>query len=157
MPSATLLPTTLVGSYPQPAWLVDKAVLMGGSPPRVRMREVWWFSGPALAEAQDDAVRLALADQARAGIDIVTDGEARRESYFNHFATALSGIDLDRPATTLNRLGKEVLVPRVVGPIKRLHPVETEALKFLKANTKRPVKIKVPGPLTLTQLAKDEH
>ena len=153
----TLLPTTLVGSYPQPGWLVDKKVLMGGSPPRVRMREVWRFSGAALEEAQDDAVRLALADQERAGIDIVTDGEARRESYFNHFATALSGIDLDRPATTKNRLGKDVLVPRVVGPIKRLRPVELEALRFLKSQTKKSTTITVPGPFTLTQLAKDEH
>jgi 5-methyltetrahydropteroyltriglutamate--homocysteine methyltransferase len=130
---------------------------MGSSPPRVRMREVWRVSGEALAEAQDDAVRLALADQERAGIDIVTDGEARRESYFNHFATALSGIDLDRPAMTRNRLGKEVPVPRVVGPIKRLRPVELEALRFLKAQTGKSVKITVPGPFTLTQLAKDEH
>ena len=152
-----LLPTTLVGSYPQPGWLVDKAVLMGGSPPRVRMREVWRFAGEALAEAQDDAVRLALADQERAGIDIVTDGEVRRESYFNHFANALSGIDLDRPATTKNRLGKEVLVPRVTGPIRRLRPVELDALRFLKRSTAKPVKITVPGPFTLTQLAKDEH
>jgi 5-methyltetrahydropteroyltriglutamate--homocysteine methyltransferase len=152
-----LLPTTLVGSYPQPGWLVDKSVLMGNSPPRVRMREVWRVSGDALAEAQDDAVRLALADQERAGIDIVTDGEARRESYFNHFANALSGIDLDRPATTKNRLGKEVLVPRVTGPIRRLRPVEVDALRFLKKSTAKPVKITVPGPFTLTQLAKDEH
>jgi 5-methyltetrahydropteroyltriglutamate--homocysteine methyltransferase len=153
----TLLPTTLVGSYPQPGWLVDKAVLMGNSPPRVRMREVWRMSGSELAEAQDDAVRLALADQERAGIDIVTDGEVRRESYFNHFATALSGIDLDNPAMTLNRIGKQVPVPRVVGPIRRLHPVEVDALRFLKSQTARPVKITVPGPFTLTQLAKDEH
>ncbi len=152
-----LLPTTLVGSYPQPGWLVDKAVLMGSAPPRVRMREVWRVQGEALAEAQDDAVRLALADQERAGIDIVSDGEARRESYFNHFATALSGIDLDRPATTTSRSGKSVPVPRVVGPIRRLRPVEVDALRFLKSQTRRPVKVTVPGPFTLTQLAKDEH
>ena len=152
-----VLPTTLVGSYPQPGWLVDKAVLTGSSPPRVRMREVWRLSGEALAEAQDDAVRLALADQERAGIDIVTDGEARRESYFNHFATALSGIDLDHPGTATNRLGKTVQVPRVVGPVRRLRPVELEALRFLKAHTSRPAKVTLPGPFTLSQLAKDEH
>ncbi|MBV8031561.1 MAG: 5-methyltetrahydropteroyltriglutamate--homocysteine methyltransferase [Betaproteobacteria bacterium] len=152
-----LLPTTLVGSYPQPGWLVDKEKLLGSSPPRVRMREVWRFAGEVLHEAQDDAVRLALADQERAGIDIVTDGEMRRESYFNHFANALSGIDLDRPATTLNRVGKKTCVPRVVGPIRRERAVEVEALRFLKANAKGPVKITVPGPFTLTQLAVDEH
>jgi 5-methyltetrahydropteroyltriglutamate--homocysteine methyltransferase len=153
----TLLPTTLVGSYPQPGWLVDKAVLTGNLPPRVRMRDVWRFSGDALAEAQDDAVRLAVADQERAGIDILTDGEARRESYFNHFATALSGVDLDNPAMTTSRLGRQVPVPRVTGPIKRLRAVEVDALRFLKSSTQRPVKVTVPGPFTLTQLAKDEH
>ncbi|MGE5640524.1 MAG: 5-methyltetrahydropteroyltriglutamate--homocysteine methyltransferase [Clostridia bacterium] len=152
-----LLPTTLVGSYPQPDWLVDKAKLLGNSPPRVRMKEVWRVSPELLREAQDDAVRLALADQERAGIDIVTDGEARRESYFNHFATALSGIDLDRPAMVSNRNGKLVPVPRVVGEIQRLQPVEVDALQFLKKQTEKPVKITVPGPFTLTQLAKDEH
>ena len=152
-----LLPTTLVGSYPQPGWLVDKDMLMGSAPPRVRMKQVWRFADAALAEAQDDAVRLALADQERAGIDIVTDGEVRRESYFNHFATALSGIDLDNPARTISRMGREVSVPRVVGPIRRLHAVEVDALRYLRSQTRRPVKITVPGPFTLTKLAKDEH
>ena len=118
-----LLPTTLVGSDPQPDWLVDKKVLLGRGPPRVRMREVWRVAEAELQAAQDDAVRLAVDDMERAGIDIPTDGEMRRESYFNQFATALDGLDVDAPGEVLSRLGNKTLVPRVVGPIRRTRPV----------------------------------
>ncbi|MCW5749263.1 MAG: 5-methyltetrahydropteroyltriglutamate--homocysteine methyltransferase [Alphaproteobacteria bacterium] len=152
-----LLPTTLVGSYPQPDWLVDKKVLLGAGPPRVRMREVWRVAEPYLAEAQDDAARLAIRDMERAGLDILTDGEVRRESYFNHFATSLEGIDLDHPGEVKSRLGTMTLVPRVVGPIRRARPVELEAARFLRANTDRATKITVPGPFTMTMLALNQH
>jgi 5-methyltetrahydropteroyltriglutamate--homocysteine methyltransferase len=152
-----LLPTTLVGSYPQPDWLVDKKVLLEHGPPRVRMREVWRVAEPQLAGAQDDAVLLAIRDMERAGLDIVTDGEVRRESYFNHFANALDGIDLDRPGEMPSRIGTMIPVPRVVGPIRRTRPVELEAARFLRANTTRATKITVPGPFTMTMLAQNQH
>ena len=152
-----LLPTALVGSYPQPGWLVDRDVLLGSKPPRVRMEQVWRFDGALRRESQDDAVRLALRDFEAAGIDIVTDGEVRRESYFNHFANALDGIDIDNPGYVQSRAGSPSPVPRVVGPVRRTRPVEVEAARFLRANTDRRVKITVPGPFTMTQLAVDEH
>ncbi|MFC3228606.1 5-methyltetrahydropteroyltriglutamate--homocysteine methyltransferase [Marinibaculum pumilum] len=152
-----LLPTALVGSYPQPGWLVDREVLLGSKPPRVRMEQVWRFDGALRTESQDDAVRLALRDFEAAGIDIVTDGEIRRESYFNHFANALDGIDIDNPGYVQSRAGTPSPVPRVVGPVRRTRPVEVEAARFLRANTGRRVKITVPGPFTMTQLAVDEH
>jgi 5-methyltetrahydropteroyltriglutamate--homocysteine methyltransferase len=152
-----LLPTTLVGSYPQPDWLVDRPRLISSAPPRVRMREVWRFEGELLETAHNDAVRLVVADQERAGIDIVTDGEVRRESYFNRMATLLEGIDIDTPGMVKSRTGKPVAVPRVVGPIRRRSPIETGATKFLRAQTQRLIKVTVPGPFTLTQLALDEH
>jgi 5-methyltetrahydropteroyltriglutamate--homocysteine methyltransferase len=152
-----LLPTTLVGSYPQPGWLVDKAMLLGHGPPRVRMEKVWQVPAPQRQEAQDDAVLLALRDMERAGLDIVTDGEIRRESYFNHFANALDGIDLDNPGTVPGRTGLPTQVPRVVGPIRRRGPVELEAARFLRASTQHATKITVPGPFTMTMLAMDEH
>ncbi len=151
-----LLPTTLVGSYPQPDWLVDKTVLLGRGPPRVRMREVWRVAEAELQGAQDDAVRLAVDDMERAGIDIPTDGEMRRESYFNQFATALDGLDVDAPGEVLSRLGNKTLVPRVVGPIRRTRPVLVRDVEFLRARTDRPIKVTVPGPFTMTKLAKDE-
>jgi 5-methyltetrahydropteroyltriglutamate--homocysteine methyltransferase len=152
-----LLPTTVVGSYPQPDWLIDREVLLSHGPPRVRMREVWRVDERFLEAAQDDATRLAIDDMERAGLDIVTDGEIRRESYFNRFATALSGIDIDRPGIVVNRNGKQVPVPRVVGKVRRLHPVEQRDVEFLRRHTRRPIKITLPGPFTMTQLAKDEH
>jgi 5-methyltetrahydropteroyltriglutamate--homocysteine methyltransferase len=153
----TLIPTTLVGSYPQPAWLVDKEVLLGNGPPRVRMREVWRPAEERLEEAQDDATLVALHDQERAGIDIVGDGEVRRESYFNHFANALGGIDLDEPGVVPGRSGKPTLVPRVVGPIKRTKPVQVRDVAFLRAHTDKPIKVTIPGAFTMGKMAKDEY
>jgi 5-methyltetrahydropteroyltriglutamate--homocysteine methyltransferase len=148
-----LLPTMLVGSFPQPEWLIDRAKLAGRFPPRVRARELWRIPEPFLAEAQDDATIVAIRAQEEAGIDIITDGEIRRESYSNRFATALEGVDLDNPGTALDRSGHPNPVPRVVGKIRRLRPVEVDDLRFLKAHTKRPVKITVPGPFTMAQQA----
>ncbi len=153
----TLIPTTLVGSYPQPGWLVNKAVLLGSGPPRVRMKEVWRPEESLLEEAQDDAALAALHDQERAGIDIVCDGEVRRESYFNHFANALGGIDIDHPGTVPGRTGNPTLVPRIVGPIEWTRPVQVRDVEFMKAQTDRPVKITIPGAFTMAKMALDEH
>lgn len=151
-----LIPTTLVGSYPQPAWLVDKNILLGSGPPRVRMHEVWRPGAGMLQEAQDDAALLALNDQVRAGIDIVGDGEVRRESYFNHFANALDGIDIDDPGVVPGRTGKPTLVPRVVGPIRHSAPVQAREVAFLRKQTDKPIKITLPGAFTMAKMAKDE-
>src|SRR6476469_2333927 len=145
-----LFPTSLVGSYPQPDWLIDRARLAGRFPPRVRARELWRVDPAYLAEAQDDATLLAIRDQERAGLDILTDGEERRESYSNRFATALDGVDIDNPGTALDRSGHPNPVPRITGPIKRRHAVEVDDVKFLKAHTDRQVKITVPGPFTMS-------
>src|SRR5688500_12626930 len=150
------IPTSLVGSYAQPNWLIDRERLRGRFPPRVRARELWRVDPRYLEEAQDDATRLAIADQERAGLDIVTDGEMRRESYSNRFATALDGVDVDNPGTALDRSGHPNPVPRVVGPIARRHPVQVRDLQFLKAHTSRPAKITVPGPFTMSQQAQDD-
>lgn len=152
-----LIPTTLVGSYPQPDWLVDKTVLMGDGPPRVRMKQVWRVPEEQLAEAQDDATLTAIHDQERAGVDILSDGEIRRESYFNRFANALDGIDLDNPAMVPNRRNKPTPVPRVVGPIRRVRPVQVRDVEFLRAHTDRKIKITIPGAFTMATLALDEH
>lgn len=157
MINGTLIPTTLVGSYPQPDWLVDKSVLLGSGPPRVRMREVWRIDETHLQEAQDDAVLAALHDQERAGIDIVSDGEIRRESYFNHFANALEGIDVDNPGTVPGRTGKPTAVPRVIGPIRRTRPVQVRDVAFLRGQTDRPIKVTLPGAFTMAKMALDEH
>jgi 5-methyltetrahydropteroyltriglutamate--homocysteine methyltransferase len=151
-----LFPTTLVGSYPQPDWLIDRQKLAGRFPPRVRAHELWRVPEPYLAEAQDDATVLAIRAQEEAGLDIITDGEIRRESYSNRFATALEGIDIDNPGTALDRSGHPNPVPRIVGRIKRRRPVEVEDLKFLKLHTKRQVKITVPGPFTMSQQAQND-
>lgn len=152
-----LFPTTLVGSYPQPEWLIDRKKLAGRFPPRVRARELWRIPQPWLTEAQNDATLLAIRAQEEAGLDVITDGEIRRESYSNRFATALEGVDIDNPGTALDRSGHPNPVPRVIGPIRRRHPVEVEDLEFLKAHTTRPVKITVPGPFTMSQQAQIEH
>jgi 5-methyltetrahydropteroyltriglutamate--homocysteine methyltransferase len=154
---AKLLPTTLVGSYPQPEWLIHRDQLTANTPARVRMRELWRIAPDHLADAQDDATRLAILDQERAGIDIVTDGEIRRESYSNRFATALDGVDLDRPGVFTSRSGRQAPVPRIVGPIRRRHAVESRDVEFLRANTTRPIKITVPGPFTMSQQTQNEY
>jgi 5-methyltetrahydropteroyltriglutamate--homocysteine methyltransferase len=152
-----LFPTTLVGSYPQPEWLIDRKKLAGRFPPRVRARELWRVEESFLKEAQDDATVLAIRAQERAGLDIVTDGEIRRESYSNRFATALEGIDIDHPGTALDRSGHPNPVPRIVGKIRRKHPVEVDDLRFLKRHTKSQTKITVPGPFTMSQQAQNDY
>ena len=151
-----LFPTTLVGSYPQPDWLIDRAKLAGRFPPRVRAKELWRIPEPWLTEAQNDATVLAIRAQEDAGLDIVTDGEIRRESYSNRFATALDGVDLDNPGTALDRSGHPNPVPRIVGKIRRRHAVEVDDLTFLKAHTTRKTKITVPGPFTMSQQAQND-
>src|SRR5512139_236329 len=146
-----LLPTSLVGSYPQPDWLIDRKKLAGRFPPRVRAKELWRVAPEFLDQAQDDATVLAIRDQERAGLDIITDGEMRRESYSNRFATALEGVDLDNPGVALDRTGHENPVPRVVGPIRRARPVEVRDVEFLRSLTTRRIKITVPGPFTMAQ------
>ena len=152
-----LFPTTVVGSYPQPEWLIDRSLLAANTPPRVRMQQLWRVAPDVLEQAQDDATLIAIRDQERAGIDIVSDGEMRRESYFNRFATALDGIDLDNPGTVISRTGQPALVPRVIGRVRRLRPVNVRDVLFLRANTDRQIKITVPGPFTMTKLAQNEY
>jgi 5-methyltetrahydropteroyltriglutamate--homocysteine methyltransferase len=152
-----LFPTALVGSYPQPEWLIDRARLAERFPPRVRARELWRIPEALLAEAQDDATVLAIRAQEAAGLDIITDGEIRRESYSNRFATALDGVDVDNPGTALDRSGHANPVPRVVGRIRRRQPVEVDDLLFLRRHTDRTVKMTVPGPFTMSQQAQIEH
>ena len=151
-----LIPTTVVGSYPQPGWLIDRAKL-GSKVPRVRAPEIWRVDNAFLEEAQDDATLLAIGDMERAGIDIITDGEMRRESYSNRFATELEGIDIQNPGTTINRSGVPIPVPRVAGPIRRKGPVEVRDVVFLKSNTTRKTKITLPGPFTMAQQAQDDY
>jgi len=150
------IPTSLVGSYAQPDWLIDRARLRDRFPPRVRAQELWRVDPAFLEEAQDDATLLAIRDQERAGLDIVTDGEMRRESYSNRFATALDGVDVDNPGTALDRSGHPNPVPRVVGPIRRTGPIQRRDVEFLRANTDRLVKITVPGPFTMSQQAQND-
>lgn len=152
----TLFPTTLVGSYPQPDWLIDRARLAERLPPRVRATDLWRVPADLLAGAQNDATLLAIKAQEDAGLDIITDGEIRRESYSNRFATALDGVDLDNPGTVIARSGQPSLVPRIVGKIQRRQPVEVEDVTFLRAHTSRTIKITVPGPFTMSQLASNE-
>jgi len=151
------LPTTVVGSYPQPEWLVDRKMLGGRLPPRTRALEIWRVNADLLEQAQDDATVVAIRDMERAGIDIITDGEIRRESYSNRFATALEGMDLDNPGTALDRTGHQNPVPRVVGPIRRARPVEKRDVEFLRATTSRTIKATLPGPFTMSQQAQDDH
>jgi 5-methyltetrahydropteroyltriglutamate--homocysteine methyltransferase len=151
-----LLPTTVVGSYPQPDWLIDREMLLTRLPPRVRAKEVWRIPEPLLEQAQDDATLLAIRDMERAGIDIISDGEMRRESYSNRFATALDGIDLNNPASRPSRTGRPDIVPRVVGKIRRKQAVEVRDVEFLRASTDRRIKITVPGPFTMAQQAVDD-
>ncbi|MGH8177705.1 MAG: uroporphyrinogen decarboxylase family protein [Steroidobacter sp.] len=152
-----LFPTTLVGSYPQPDWLIDREKLAGRFPPRVRARELWRIPDALLAQAQDDATLVAIKAQEDAGLDIITDGEIRRESYSNRFATALEGVDIDNPGSALDRSGHPNPVPRVTGRIRRMRAVEVDDLLFLKRHTQRRVKMTVPGPFTMAQQAQIEH
>ena len=149
------LATTVVGSYPQPDWLVDRAMLSKGVP-RVRMRSLWRIAEPWLEQAQDDATIVAIRDMERAGIDIISDGEIRRESYSNHFATALEGVDVAQPAVITDRYGNQTHVPRVTGRVRRARPVELRDMQFLRRHTDRPAKITLPGPFTMAQQAKNE-
>jgi 5-methyltetrahydropteroyltriglutamate--homocysteine methyltransferase len=151
------LVTTVVGSYPQPEWLIDRERLGERLPPRIRARELWRVHEAYLEEAQDDATRIAVADLERAGVDVITDGEMRRESYSNRFATALDGLDLDDPGRALDRTGHETPVPRVVRAVRRTRPVEVRDVEFLRSITDRRIKITVPGPFTMTQQAQNEH
>ncbi len=149
--------TTVIGSYPQPEWLVDRKNLQSRLPPRIRAKEIWRIPEPLLQQAQDDATLLAIRDMERAGVDIISDGEIRRESYSNRFATALNGMDLDNPGVAIDRTGHSNPVPHVVGPIRRLHPVEAGDVEFLRHNTDRRIKITVPGPFTVSQQAQDDY
>src|SRR3954463_15316579 len=151
-----LLATTVVGSYPQPSWLINRD-LLGSKVPRVRAPEIWRVAPEFLEQAQDDATLLAIRDMEAAGIDIITDGEMRRESYSNRFATALEGVDIQNPGTTINRTGAKSVVPRVAGPIRRKFAVEVRDVQFLRANTERAIKITLPGPFTMTQQAQDDY
>ena len=152
-----LFPTTLVGSYPQPDWLIDRQRLAGRFPPRVRARDLWRVAEPWLGEAQDDATLLAIHAQEAAGLDILTDGESRRESYSNRFATALEGVDVDNPGMALDRSGHPNPVPRIVGPVRRRHSVEVNDVRFLRAHTTKPIKMTVPGPFTMSQQAQNDY
>jgi 5-methyltetrahydropteroyltriglutamate--homocysteine methyltransferase len=155
--AAKLFPTSLVGSYPQPDWLIDRQKLAGETVARIRAQELWRVSPEWLAQAQDDATILAIRDQERAGLDILTDGEMRRESYSNRFATALEGLDLDNPGTVLSRTGRKIAVPRVIGPVRRKRPVQVRDVQFLRANTDRSIKMTVPGPFTMSQQAQNDY
>jgi 5-methyltetrahydropteroyltriglutamate--homocysteine methyltransferase len=157
VPPSPLLPTSLVGSYAQPDWLIDRAKLAGRFPPRVRAKELWRIDPELLAQAQDDATLLAIRAQEEAGLDILTDGEMRRESYSNHFATALDGVDVDNPGTALDRSGHPNPVPRITGPIRRPRPIQVDDVRFLRAHTDRPIKMTVPGPFTMSQQAQNDH
>jgi 5-methyltetrahydropteroyltriglutamate--homocysteine methyltransferase len=156
-PLPSKLITTVVGSYPQPDWLVDRENLKSRLPPRVRARELWRIPEPLLEQAQDDATLLAIRDMERAGIDIISDGEMRRESYSNRFATALGGVDMDNPGTAMDRTGHPTPVPKIIGPIRRNRPVEVRDVEFLRKNTDRTIKITVPGPFTVTQQAQNTY
>jgi len=157
MSEAMLLPTTVVGSYPQPDWLIDRENLAKRTPPRVRAHEVWRIPQPWLEQAQDDATIVAIHEMESAGVDIISDGEMRRESYSNRLANALGGIDRERPGSAITRSGRTDVVPLVSGPIRRLAPVEVRDLAFLRAHTTRKVKITLPGPFTMTQQAENAH
>jgi 5-methyltetrahydropteroyltriglutamate--homocysteine methyltransferase len=151
-----MLPTCLVGSYPQPEWLIDRARL-SKQVPRVRARDLWLIAPDKLEAAQDDATVLAIRDQERAGIDIVSDGEQRRESYSNHFATALDGVDIDNPGTAMSRMGRPIQVPRITGPIRRRQAIEVRDVHLLRTNTDRRIKATVPGPFTMSRQAQDDY
>ncbi len=152
-----ILPTTLIGSYPQPEWLVDREMLDSRATPRVRAREIWRVAPEHLEMAQDDATLLVIRELERAGLDTITDGEIRRESYSNRFATALEGMDVDNTGTAIDRAGQSITVPAVRGPVRRAHPVEVRDVRFLREHTDRRIKVTLPGPFTMSQQAEDHH
>ena len=152
-----VLATTVVGSYPQPDWLIDREALAGRLPPRVRAAELWRIPPGLLEQAQDDATLLAIRDMERAGLDIISDGEMRRESYSNRFATSLDGVDIDSPGTAMDRTGSPNPVPRVTGPVRRVRPTQVRDVDFLRRNTELPIKATIPGPFTMTQQAQNDH
>ena len=156
MPHKSLL-TTVVGSYPQPEWLIDRTALAGASVPRIRMSDLWRIPAEHLEAAQDDATLVAIRDLERAGVDIITDGEIRRESYSNRFATALEGVDLDQPGQIIGSSGRSTPVPRVVGPLRRVRPVQVRDVQFLRAHTDHLIKATVPGPFTMAQQAQNDY
>jgi 5-methyltetrahydropteroyltriglutamate--homocysteine methyltransferase len=149
--------TTVVGSYPQPEWLIDRQALASGPPPRIRISGLWRVAAEHLEQAQDDAALLAIRDMERAGVDIISDGEVRRESYSNYFATALEGVDIDRPGQIAGPSGRPTPVPRVVEPVRRVRPVHVRDVQFLRAHTDRPIKVTVPGPFTMAQQAQNDY
>jgi 5-methyltetrahydropteroyltriglutamate--homocysteine methyltransferase len=151
------IPTTIVGSYPQPEWLIDRAELSEISPPRVRMRQLWRVPELFLEQAQDDATALTVRELERAGLDILTDGEIRRESYCNHFLTTLDGLDLDNPGQATSRTGRAIPVARIVGPIRRREAVQIRDVRFLRAETDQPIKITLPGPFTMAHQVRDDY
>jgi 5-methyltetrahydropteroyltriglutamate--homocysteine methyltransferase len=155
--TAKYLLTTVVGSYPQPEWLIDRQALASGGPPRIRVAGLWRIPDEHLEEAQDDATLVAISDMQRAGVDIISDGEMRRESYSNRFATALEGVDPDRPGRIISSSGRQTPVPRVVGPIRRVRPVQVRDVQFLRAHTDCPIKATIPGPFTMAQQAQNEY
>ena len=150
------LGTTVVGSFPQPEWLIDRETL-SHIVPRVRQTGLWRVSDEFLEAAQDDATLLAIGEMERAGVELITDGEIRRESYSNRFATSLDGVDIENPGEVLGRGGQPTIVPRVVGPIKRNQPVQIRDVEFLRANTSRRIKVTVPGPFTMSQQVQNDH
>ncbi len=155
--TGTCLLTTVVGSYPQPEWLIDRQALSSGSPPRIRSSGLWRIPEEHLEAAQDDATLAAISDMQRAGVDIITDGEIRRESYSNRFATALEGVDIDRPGQIIGSSGRPTPVPRVVGPIRRVRPVQIRDVQFLRQHTDRRIKVTIPGPFTMAQQAQNDY
>ena len=155
--SGTSLLTTVVGSYPQPEWLIDRQALATASVPRVRASGLWRIAPEHLEEAQDDATLVAIRDMERAGVDLISDGEIRRESYSNRFATALEGVDLERPGQIISGSGRATPVPRVVGPIRRVRPVQVRDVQFLRAHTDHRIKATVPGPFTMAQQAQNDY
>src|SRR5581483_1685907 len=155
--NARVLETTVVGSYPQPDWLIDRERLRARLPPRTRARELWRVPPAMLEQAQDDATVVAIDEMEATGLDVVTDGEIRRESYSNRFANGLEGIDLDNPGTGVDRTGNPNIVPRVAGPVSRKHPVQKRDVEFLRAHTDRRIRVTVPGPFTMTQQAQNDY
>ena len=151
-----LIPTTVVGSYPQPDWLIDRARLEQHGVPRVHAHDIWRIPEPHRGEAADDATIVAIREMEQIGIDIVSDGEMRRESYSNYFGLALEGLDTQRIGSVIGANGRPTPVPRVIGKIRRTAPVERRDAEFLVRHATQATKITVPGPFTLAQQVQNE-